>query len=443
MSDARAPGAPRPKLFYGWIVVAVAFVTMGVAVTARTGFSLLFPEMVAEFGWDSGLTAGAFSVGFIASTAFLPVVGWLMGRFGPQGAIPVGALMVGAGYLAATRITNPLELYLAFGLLAVNGSMAMSYISHSMFLPNWFVRNRGLAIGLAFAGVGVGGVTLLPLMQWGIETYGWRTACLAVAIVTVAAIIPLNAVFQRMRPEQMGLEPDGDARPEPGAAPRHPDPVVNREWAETEWTLRLAIRTAPFWWVAAGNFCALFIWYAIQIHQTRFLVEAGFDPATAAFALGMVAFGGIFGQIALGALSDRVGREVGWTIAVSGYLLSAIFLLMLDRAPSPLLLWAMVAAQGLLGNGLAAMFGAIPMEIFQSRRYPAIFSTIALLANFGAGAGVFVMGEIHDATGGYAPGFWLIMALSVLSAVCMWKAAPRKVRLVAGRAKTRAAQSQA
>ncbi|MGM0584961.1 MAG: MFS transporter [Pseudomonadota bacterium] len=441
MSQARAPGAPRPRLFYGWVVVAVSFVTMGVAVTARTGFSLLFPEMVAEFGWDSGLTAGAFSVGFIASTAFLPVVGWLMGRFGPQGAIPVGALMVAAGYFAATAITNPLELYLAFGLLAVNGSMAMSYISHSMFLPNWFVRNRGLAIGLAFAGVGVGGVTLLPLMQWGIETHGWRAACMAVAIVTLVAIIPLNAVFQRMRPEQMGLLPDGDARPEPGAAPRHADPVVNREWAETEWTLRKAIRTSAFWWVAGGNFCALFIWYAIQIHQTRFLLSAGFDASTAAFALGMVAFGGIFGQIALGALSDRVGREIAWSIAVSGYVLSAAFLLAIEQAPSPLLLWLMVAAQGLLGNGLAAMFGAIPMEIFQSRRYPAIFSTIALLANFGAGAGVFVMGEIHDATGRYTAGFWLVMAMAVISMICMWKAAPRKIRLVAGRAeKRRAAQ---
>jgi MFS family permease len=439
MTEARAPGAPRPRLFYGWVVVAVAFVTMGVAVTARTGFSLLFPEMIAEFGWDSGLTAGAFSVGFIASTAFLPVVGWLMARFGPQGAIPVGALMVASGYLAAMWIDSPLELYLAFGLLAVNGSMAMSYISHSMFLPNWFVRNRGLAIGLAFAGVGVGGVTLLPLMQWGIETYGWREACLAVAVITLVAIVPLNAVFQRMTPEKMGLLPDGDAQPEPGAAPRHADPVVNREWAETDWTLRKAVRTSPFWWIACGNFCALFIWYAIQIHQTRFLVGVGFDAATAAFALGMVAFFGIFGQIALGALSDRVGREIGWTIAVSGYVLSAIFLLMLDEAPSPLLLWAMVAAQGLLGNGLAAMFGAIPMEIYQSRNYPQIFSTMALLANFGAGAGVFVMGEIHDATGSYRIGFWLIIALAVLSAVCMWKAAPRRVRLVAGQAARRRA----
>ncbi len=434
------PGAPArsPRLFYGWIVVGIAFVTMGVAVTARTGFSLLFPEIVAEFGWDSGLTAGAFSVGFVASTAFLPVVGWLMSRWGPQVTIPVGAALVAGGYLAATQIATPLQLYLAFGVLAVNGSMAMSYISHSMFLPNWFVRNRGLAVGLAFAGVGAAGITLLPAMQWLIETQGWRAACLAVAAITAVVLIPLNALFQRSRPEAMGLLPDGDAQALPGAAPRNADTVVDPGWAHRDWTLPLALRTARFWWFTLAFFCSLFIWYAIQIHQTRFLISSGFPPRLAALALGMVAFCGIFGQIALGALSDRLGREIGWTLATLGYALTSLLLMAIDQAPSALLLWAMVAAQGLLGNGLAAIFGAAAAELFQSRRFPAIFTAMSVLGNFGAASGAWAMGEIHDLTGDYVAGFQLCLALSLLSMLAMWLAAPRKVRLVSGRARARA-----
>ncbi|MAS44644.1 MAG: MFS transporter [Rhodobacteraceae bacterium] len=438
-----AAAGARPRLYYGWVVIAIAFVTMGVAITARTGYSLLFPEMIDEFGWDSGMTAGAFSVGFIASTFFLPIVGWTMARWGPRATIPMGALMVGGGYLAARWITNPVELYLCFGLFAVNGSMAMSYISHSMFIPNWFVRNRGLAVGLAFAGVGVGGVTLLPAMQWLIETEGWRTACLAVGLVTVAAIVPLNLLFQKMRPEEMGLRPDGDAAPIEGAPPLHADPIVDRAWAETDWTLRLALRTARFWWIAVGYFCGLFIWYAIQVHQTRFLIEIGFDPAIAALALGGVAFFGIFGQIGIGALSDRIGRELGWALALSGFVAASGLLLALEAAPTMALLWAMVVLQGLLGNGLSAMFGAIPAEIFQGRKFPQIFSTISLIANFGAGAGVWAMGWIHDATGDYRAGFWICLALSMTSMICIWQASPRRVRLVAGRAEARAAAQRA
>ena len=441
-SSGRPPRPLRPrKLYYGWVVVAVAFVTMGVAITARTGFSLLLPEVIAEFGWSSGLSSGAFSVGFLASTAFLPAVGWMMGRWGPRGAIPVGAGMVSLGFFATIFITNPLELYLAFGLLAVNGSMAMSYISHSMFLPNWFVKNRGLAIGLAFAGVGVASVVLLPAMQWLIETEGWRAACIAVGVITAVVVIPLNLAFQRMRPEDMGLLPDGEEAPEPGGPARAPvDPVVDRAWAETEWTLALALRTYRFWCVAGAYFCSLFIWYAIQVHQTRFLIDAGFEPSLAALALGMGAFFGIGGQIGVGALSDRWGREVGWTVSGVGFFIASATLLVLDQAASVGLLWLMVVAQGLLGNGMSAIFGAIPTEIFQGKRFPAIFTAISLLGNCGVAAGAWVMGVLRDQTGSYAPGFWICLVLSCVTVACMWIASPRKVRLVSRAAERRAAR---
>ena len=432
--------ARRAPLFYGWIVVAVAFVTMGVAVSARTGFSLLFPEIVTEFGWDAGVTAGAFSLGFVASTAFVPIVGWMMGRWGPRWTMPLGALLVAAGYVTVIWATTPLQLYLSFGLLAVAGSMAMSYISHSMFLPNWFVRNRGLAVGVAFAGVGALGAVMLPVMQWVMDTWDWRTACLVMAAVVVVAIVPLNFIFQRNRPEDMGLLPDGDRHPEPGDAPRRiVDTIVDRKWAETEWTLKLALRTGPFWWVSISFFCALFVWYAMQIHQTAHLLEAGFDTATAALALGMVAFGGIVGQIGIGWLSDRWGREPAWTLGLVGYIVACVLLIRLGEAPSTFLLWAMVAAQGVLGTGIAAIYGAIPAELFAGRRFPAIFAAMSLFGNMGGAAGAFALGAIHDATGSYELGFQLCLVLTVVSAVTLWIGGPRRVRLVAGAAQRRAA----
>lgn len=426
-------------LFYGWIVVAIAFVTMAVAVNARTGYSLLFPAISAEYGWSSATIVGAFSIGFVGSSAFIPIIGVVMDRFGPKAAIPMGAILVAAGYFGAVWIASPLGLYVALGLMAVLGSMAMGYIGHSMFLPNWFVRNRGLAVGIAFSGVGFGAIVLLPALQWAIDSYGWRTACVGIAALIVIVVVPLNVMFQRRRPEDMDLLPDGDADPAKSGGPKPPDPIVDRDWADTDWTLKLAIRTTRFWWISVAYFCGLFVWYGIQIHQTNFLLRIGINPTEAAAVLGLVALFGIAGQIVLGSLSDRLGREVAWSIAAMGFTVCAVFLLALENFPNRILLYSMVITQGLLGYGLASLYGAIPAEIFSGRQFARIFAALSLIGNVGAGVGVLVLGAIDDAFGGYQPGWVLCVIASIVSVGCIWMAAPRKVRLVAGRAKARAA----
>ena len=101
--EVTTPGRiARLPFFYGWIVVAVAFVTMGIGVNARTAFSLLFPPLLADFGWDRGVTAAAFSIGFMASTIYAPFSGMLMDRFGPRYVVSFGVLLVSAGMATAT-----------------------------------------------------------------------------------------------------------------------------------------------------------------------------------------------------------------------------------------------------------------------------------------------------------------------------------------------------
>src|ERR1700716_1017923 len=99
--QAPIPIAARLPFFYGWVIVAVAFVTVALGVTARTAFSLMFPPIVDEFGWDRGLAAGAFSFGFLVSALASPVVGRLMDRRGPRFVIEIGVLLTATGLLAA------------------------------------------------------------------------------------------------------------------------------------------------------------------------------------------------------------------------------------------------------------------------------------------------------------------------------------------------------
>ena len=432
------PPPPSPRLlrlpvFYGWVIVAAAFLTMAVRVNARTGFSLMFPAILDEFGGSRGVTAAAFGIGFLASSVYTPFMGLVMDRLGPRVLLPAGALLASAGLPLATLVNEPWQLHATFGVLVAGPTAAISYLGHSFFLPHWFVRRRGLALGLAFSGVGVGSVLLMPALQDLIGRAGWRAACWAMAAALVLVIVPLNLVVPRRHPQELGLGPDGDLPVEDRPGGRSSDDVVDRAWAAVDWTLGRAARTARFWWLALAYFTGLYAWYAVQVHQTKYLVEVGFAPSAAAWALGLVPLAGIVGQVALGHLSDRVGREWAWTLAGAGFALCYASLLALAGRPAPFLVGLVVAAQGMLGYGLASVFGAIPAELFQGRRYATIFATLNLASNAGAGAGPWVTGVLYDRSGSYRAAFLLALAMSVVSAIAVWLAAPRKVRAVAGR----------
>jgi MFS family permease len=202
------------------------------------------------------------------------------------------------------------------------------------------------------------------------------------------------------------------------------------------------VRTLRFWWIALGYLCGLYSWYAVQVHQTKYLVEIGFSATAAAWALGLVSLVAIPGQIALGHVSDRIGREWVWTVGSLGFVLCYVALLLLRELPTPTLLYFMVVSQGLLGYGLVSVIGAIPAEIFEGRHYGSIFGTLMLASIAGGAAGPWLTGVVHDATGTYTVAWWLAIGSSALSIVAIWLAAPRHVRAVAGRAHTGTVQAR-
>jgi MFS family permease len=420
----------RLPFFYGWIIVVVTFVTMAIGVNARTAFSLFFPPIIDEFGWERGITAGAFSFGFLVSAAVSPLIGRLMDRAGPRAVMELGVALMGGGLLLAPLTTQPWHLYLTIGVMVGAGSVCLGYSGQSLFLPNWFIRRRGLAIGLAFAGVGIGSMTLLPWVQLMIEQTGWRTACTAMGVMVLVALAPINLLL-RKRPEDIGLEPDGDAAPSASSA-KPVSNIVDPVWAGTDWTLRRALCTARFWWISLGYFGGLYIWYAVQVHQTKYLLDIGFSPSVAVWALGAVSLLGIPGQIWLGHLSDRVGREWIWAASCVGFAICFAALIALKSFPSLMLVYVMVFAQGALGYGLTSIMGAVVLEIFQGKHYGSIFGTIMLAALAGGAAGPWVTGFLYDLTGSYTIAFAIAIGVSALSAIAIWLASPGKIRAVAG-----------
>jgi MFS family permease len=432
MPDRSPHWSARLPFYYGWVIVGVAFVTMALGVTARTSFSLLMPPLIDEFGWDRGLAAGAFSFGFLVSAVLSPIVGRVLDVRGPRVVILSGVLVLTAGLALAPSIERPWQLYLTLGVLVGGGANMMTYTVHSQFLPNWFVQRRGLAISIAFAGVGIGAIVLLPWLQSIIVNAGWRASCWAMGLLVLFGAGPLNLLV-RKKPEDIGLLPDGESRSRSAAGTRTALNIVDPRWAATTWTLARAVRTGRFWWIVLGYFCALVAWYAVQVHQTKYLMEIGFTPLVAAWSLGIVSVAGVPGQIVLGALSDRVGREWIWTAGCAGFAICYAALIALEQVQSNVLLYVMVLSQGFLGYALTSVMGPIVVEIFEAPHYGSIFGTITVALIGGGAAGPWLAGVIHDATGSYRLAFVLIIVACLISALAIWMAAPRKVRRVPGR----------
>jgi MFS family permease len=155
-------------------------------------------------------------------------MGKLMDKSGPRAVMDLGTILMGACLLLAPLTSQPWHLYLSIGVLVGGGSVCLGYSGQSLFLPNWFVRRRGMPLGIAFAGVGIGSIALLPWMQSTIAHAGWRTACWTLGLLLLVVLAPINLLL-RKRPEDMGLLPDGDAAPHASAGPP-PSNIVDPAW---------------------------------------------------------------------------------------------------------------------------------------------------------------------------------------------------------------------
>lgn len=427
----------KRRLYYGWVVIAVAFVTMGIAVNMRSAFSIYYVAMLEDFSWSRGVTALAFSLSMAAYTVFVPFCGILMDRYGPRLIMALGSLVLAVGMGFSASISQLWHFYLFQGILVGLGSGVLTYTGHSLFLPHWFVRMRGLAIGIAFSGAGIGSILLLPFAQYLNTQLGWRTSYLILGIITAAALIPLNAIWQRHKPEDVGELPDGDsptkASQDRGKTSQVVSNIVDKEWAATEWTLARAIKTARFWYVAVAFFLSLLTWYLLLVHQTKYIVDHGFDKLLAAYILGLGGLFGIVGQVAWGHISDRIGRETVWAVGALGQILSILFLLSIEYFPGSWPLYGMSLAQGLLAYASTPTYSAITVEIFQGKHYGTILGFISIGSGLGSSLGPWIGGVLFDLTGTYTSAFVVALVSAFLSAFFIWKASPGKIRMVAGK----------
>jgi MFS family permease len=421
----------KEKLYYGWIVLAVAFVTMGIVSPAWFSFSLFYPPILKEFGWRRADTAGAYSLNLMISAMVSPLVGLLIDRYGPRVVMPIGALVMAVGFVGSGQIQQLWHFYVWFGAVSALGFCAVQVVPNTAIVSKWFVRNRATALGIIMSSLGLGRLAFFPLVQYMISHVGWRTAYAGLGALIAVIVAPLILVFQRHKPADLGLENHPEVSADAHAdSSRRQLIVVDREWAEREWTLWKAAKTFRFWALAllfAAGYGGTFV---VGVQAVAYLTSAGISSIAAASFIGLQGLMSTFGNFAGGILSDRIGREKTLTLAVVIYVAGLFVLSLIESYPRTSLLYGYAIFFGIgFGMSFPAIMAA-SADIFQGKRYGSIFGAMTLIGSFGGALGAWLGGYLYDVTGGYRAMFVVTMSVVAASALFIWSARPSKVRVV-------------
>jgi len=416
--------------YYGWLIVAVSFVTLGLAFGVWYSFSIFFVAIIKDFGWNRAATSSIFSLFTICHYLSAAVVGILIDRYGPRWLIPAGALFLSGILWLVSRATTLPQFYLSYSLGAAIGISFIGFVPHAAILPRWFIRRRGLAVGIAMSGIGIGILTIPPLMQHIIALQGWRYAYRILALLVLAAI-PLNIMFQRHSPEQLGTIADGKPTTATTSrkSPERQLVILDQPWAETQWSATNAIQTRRFWLLAAGFFFGPFAIQGTLLHAVTCLVDGGLSFSKAAAVFGILGIFSSGGKIFIGFLADRWPREIANGFGMVMASLGIAALLAVPRQPA---IFPYLFAAGFgIGYGAAApLFPSIAADLFQGPTFGRIFGLLSLFLGLGGASGAWITGHIFDLTGSYHYAFFLTIAALWLSCLAFWLAAPRSVRRI-------------
>ncbi|HXM88918.1 MAG TPA: MFS transporter, partial [Candidatus Acidoferrum sp.] len=363
----------------GWIIVAVLFTTLFLIWGPINASSVFFLPVVKHFGWSRALFSLLAATAPLAAGFSSPAIGSLLDRYGERRIMIAGATMVALSFLALSRADSAAAFFVIFIVLGV-GITGSTIIPTALVITNWFRERRGLALGIAFAGIPLGGTGVTIFASWIVQRSGFRAGYLAMAIPIVVVVIPLLALFMRTAPEAE------ETRPASGA------PEAELSGLE----VREALGSRSFWMIAVAEVFFATAGVGLRVHLVPFLTGIGYSPTLAAEILGAMFIFSAIGSSMMGALADRLGGRVTLSLV---FFAGAAGIAALLGASHLIAVGAFVVIFGLVRE--THIVPIVITESLGAKRLGALLGLLALFTTFGFAAGPVIAGRIFDRTGSY------------------------------------------
>jgi len=409
MNDFRLDVIPfvRKRFNYGWIIVAISLLNLMTLYGVWYSFSVFMLSFSREFGWNrtvasSIFTTFTFVIGFTA-----PLIGFCLDRFGSRRVLSLGGLILAMGLFLCSKAESLIAFYISFGLIAGLGGSAIGLVGNSRAIANWFVRNRGLASGIATSGIGLGMLVIVPLVQAWVQEYGWRESFLILSLFSALVLIPMNAIFQRSGPGRTERGPHGGLEGE--ASSLDPGTAWGRKG------LLDIFKTNRFRQLFFVFFTGGFIVQVVLIHQVALATDAGFSQPTIGKCLILLGFFSIFGRMIWGTLSDTIGRKKAYWFASVMLVAGLCFVLISKAHHSMLALYGYTFCFGTGYGAIAPLNWSIAADIYSGSHFGSIYGLLFIGTGVGAALGPLFGGMMFDIFSGYALAFGMAVLLLFLS----------------------------
>ncbi len=390
------------RVFYGWYIVAVCwvvnFIVFGISVNT---FTVYVKPIQADLGWSRGQISLAISLAAVAMGLGAPFIGRLIDRIGARLAMATGAAIIGVCTILLSRAQSLPTFYALFILSGVGQGLA-TIIPVSLVISNWFTAMRGKALGTAMTGTGLGAMVMVPVSTWIVLNWGWRTSYAIMGCI-ILLMVPLNLLFIRTRPADVGLLPDGGLATEE-------DPASAEGLSVPE-----AVRTQAFWMIGAMMVLAGLVAMGVGVHLMPYLTDIGHTESRASLIIAVISGMTFLGKISLGFIADRWGVRPAVALAF-GLILAGILLLMGAGALPVAFVFAVVYGLG-IGAPLV-INAALTAERLGLKQFGAVFGILTLLNTAGVALGAVLTGFIYDAAGSYIPALLLFVGLTAVAGIC-------------------------
>jgi MFS family permease len=392
---ARGAGAP---LFHGWIVAAAAGfgLACSIATVVAATFSIFVGPIRGEFGWNASAPFWAPLAVTLTAALCAPFVGGLVDRHGARRVILVSfvleALVLASFHQMDGSLAGFYARYVALGALG----LGTTHVAFARVIASWFDRQRGLALGVALAGVGVGGVVLPVLCQWLIGSFGWRLAYVGLALLIILVTLPIMALTIRNTPAQLGLAPDGDA---PGSERAR----ASDELSSLGATFPEARRERIYWQMLLTFLLVGISLQAMMLHLVPLLRERGVGADAAAMAQSTIFAGLLVGRLVTGWLMDRYFAP---RVALAFLLAPIVGIAMLALGANGASAFVAAALIGVAAGAEVDVIAYLTSRYFGMRQYSRIYGTFYSLYSLGGGIGPLLTATAVERSGGYASSLW-------------------------------------